>query len=152
MIKFKTFFSQVDQVLIASDRTYADMSVNVTRPFTSNAVAHVILGRVLKATIAFKGLMMERVVVMGFNEQLDLWTESRYKVFQRVTDHAHAAMLHYNNPNLPETTVKNFLVSWRKKFLLLNVFMKFQLNYGNLTSRISINFGSDFFILIKHTG
>lgn len=87
------------------------MSITASRPFTLNAVAHIILGRVLKAIIAFKGLMMERVVVIGFNEQLDLWTESRHKVFQRVTDHAHAAMLHYSNPNLPEMTVKNFLVS-----------------------------------------
>lgn len=94
------------------------MSIIITRPFTSNAVVHVTLGNVLKAIIAFKGLMMERVVVMSFNEQLDLWTESRYKVFQRVTDHAHAAMLHYNNPNLPDMSVKNFLVSLLKIILL----------------------------------
>lgn len=93
------------------DRLFPDMSITITRPFTSNAVIHVTLGHVLKATIAFKGLMMERVAVKGYNEQLDLWVDSRYKVFERVTDHAHAAMLHFYNPNLPELTLKSFFVS-----------------------------------------
>lgn len=93
------------------DRIYTDMSITITRPYTSNAVIHVTLGHVLKAIIAFKGLMMERVVVKGYNEQLDLWTESRYKVFQRVTDHAHSAMLHFYNANFPEMTLKSFFVS-----------------------------------------
>lgn len=93
------------------DRLYSDMSITITRPFTSNVVIHVTLGHVLKAIIAFKGLMMERVVIKGYNEELDLWSESRYKVFQRVTDHAHAAMLHFYNPNFPELTLKSFFVS-----------------------------------------
>ena len=90
---------------------YNDMSFQITRPYTSNAVVHVTLAHVFKATIAFKGLMMERVVVKGYNEELDLWSESRYKVFQRVTDHAHSTMLHFYNPNFPELALKSFFVS-----------------------------------------
>ena len=105
------FYRQVDQIMASFDRLYSDMSITVTRPCTSNAVVHITLGHVLKAIVAFKGLMMERVVVKGYHEQLDLWTDSRYKVFQRVTDHAHATMLHYHNPNLPELTLKSFFVS-----------------------------------------
>ncbi|OXU23842.1 hypothetical protein TSAR_011449 [Trichomalopsis sarcophagae] len=109
---------QVDQVMASFDRLYSDMSITITRPYTSNAVIHVTLGHVLKAIIAFKGLMMERVVIKGYNEELDLWTESRYKVFQRVTDHAHAAMLHFYNPNFPELTLKSFF-AWFHSFISL---------------------------------
>lgn len=93
------------------DRLYNDMPITITRPYTSNVVLHVTLAHVFKAIVSFKGIMIERVVVKGFNEQLDLWTESRYKLFQRITDHAHATMLHYYNPNFPELTVKTFFVS-----------------------------------------
>jgi hypothetical protein len=68
------------------------------------------LGRVLKAVIAFKGLMIEWVVVKGHGETLDLWTESRHKVFRKVTENSHAAMLHFSSPTLPELAVRSFMV------------------------------------------
>jgi mediator of RNA polymerase II transcription subunit 27 len=68
------------------------------------------LGRILKAVIAFKGLMIEWVVVRGHNETLDVWTESRHKVFRKVTENAHAAMLHFSSPTLPELAVRSFMV------------------------------------------
>jgi mediator of RNA polymerase II transcription subunit 27 len=68
------------------------------------------LGRILKAAIAFKGLMIEWVVVRGHNETLDVWTESRHKVFRKVTENAHAAMLHFSSPTLPELAVRSFMV------------------------------------------
>jgi len=86
------------------------MTVSVSRPFASNAVLHVTLGHVLIAVIAFKGLMIERVVVKGYGETLDLWTESRHKVFRKVTENAHAAMLHFYSPTLPELAVRSFMV------------------------------------------
>ncbi|KAJ8666949.1 hypothetical protein QAD02_008611 [Eretmocerus hayati] len=110
---------QVDQIMSSFDRLFNDMSISITRPYTSNAVVHVSLGYVLRAMIAFKGIMMERIVVKGYNEQLEPWSESRYKVFQRVTDHAHAAMLHYHNPNLPELTLKSYF-AWLHS--LINLF------------------------------
>jgi hypothetical protein len=75
------------------------------------------LGRILKAVVAFKGLMIEWVLVKGFNEeftnengQLDLWTESRYQVFRKLTENANAAMLHFYSPTLPELAVRSFMV------------------------------------------
>lgn len=92
------------------DRLYNDMTVTVSRPFASNVVLQVTLGHVLKGAIAFKGLMVEWVVVKGYGETMDLWTESRHKVFRKVTENAHAAMLHFHSPALPELAVRSFMV------------------------------------------
>jgi hypothetical protein len=54
--------------------------------------------------------MIEWVVVKGHGETLDLWTESRHKVFRKVTENAHAAMLHFSSPTLPELAVRSFMV------------------------------------------
>jgi len=41
---------------------------------------------------------------------LDLWSGSRFKVFQKLTDNANAAMLHFFAPTHPELSVRSFLV------------------------------------------
>lgn len=86
------------------------MTVIVSRPYATNAVLQITLGRVLKAVVAFKGLMIEWVVVKGYMESMDLWTESRHKVFKKVTENSHAAMLHFYSPTLPELAVRSFMV------------------------------------------
>lgn len=87
------------------------MSLSITRPSTSNVVLHITLGQVLKGALAFKGLMIEWVVIKGYNETVDLWSESRHKVFRKVTENAHAAMLHLYSPNLPDFALRSFIVS-----------------------------------------
>ncbi|KYN09322.1 Mediator of RNA polymerase II transcription subunit 27, partial [Trachymyrmex cornetzi] len=111
--------AQVDSMISTFDRLFNDMTVSVSRPFASNAVLHVTLGHVLKAVIAFKGLMIERVVVKGYGETMDLWTESRHKVFRKVTENAHAAMLHFYSPTLPELAVRSFMTWFHS---LINLF------------------------------
>jgi len=71
----------------------------------------------LQAIISFKGVMIEWVIVKGFNEpinpnslQQELWQESRYQVFRKITDHANAAMLHFSSPTLPDLSVRSFMV------------------------------------------
>lgn len=61
--------------------------------------------------------MIEWVIVKGFNEpinpnslQQELWQESRYHVFRKITDHANAAMLHFSSPTLPDLSVRSFMV------------------------------------------
>ena len=54
--------------------------------------------------------MIEWVVVKGYGETLDLWTESRHKVFRKITENSHAAMLHFYSPTLPELAVRSFMV------------------------------------------
>lgn len=87
------------------------MTFSISRPFAaSNAILHITLGHILKAVVAFKGIMVEWVVIKGYNESMDLWTESRYKVFRKVTENAHAAMLHFYSPALPELALRSFMV------------------------------------------
>lgn len=86
------------------------------------------LGRILKAVVAFKGLMIEWVLVKGYSEeftnengQLDLWTESRFQVFRKLTENANAAMLHFYSPTLPELAVRSFMVNICINFLHLKI-------------------------------
>lgn len=110
------------------------MTIDITQPHAANAIVKVkiqiecfsvrfnsffsafiqiTLGRVLKAVLIFKGVMIEWVTVKGYDETFneDLWAESRYQVFRRVQDHTHAAMLHFYSPTLPDLAVKFFMVS-----------------------------------------
>ncbi|CAH0390601.1 unnamed protein product [Bemisia tabaci] len=108
----------VDNVILNIDRLFPNMTMVIARPFASNAVLTVTLGRVLQAVIAFKGLMIEWVMIKGFGEQLDLWTESRHKVFRKVTENAHAAMLHFYSPTLPDLAVRSFM-TWFHSYITL---------------------------------
>ncbi len=49
---------------------YGDMDLAVTRPNGTklNAIVEVTLGKVLKAVLVFKGMMIEWVVIRGFTE------------------------------------------------------------------------------------
>lgn len=44
-------------------------------------------------------------------DDIDLWSESKYNVFRRLTHHANAAVLHFQYPTYPEIAVRSFLVS-----------------------------------------
>ena len=100
----------MDSVINAIERRFNDMKITISRPFTINAILQITLGRVLKAVIVFKGLIVEWVLVRGYNESLDLWTESRYQVFRKVTESSLAAMLHFSSPILPELAINSFMV------------------------------------------
>lgn len=69
--------------------------------------------------IAFKGLMIEWVVVKAHAESNDLWSESRYKVFRKVTENCHAAMCHFYSPTMPELAVRSFMVKVANCFCFL---------------------------------
>ncbi|KAB7500985.1 Mediator of RNA polymerase II transcription subunit 27 [Armadillidium nasatum] len=101
---------------------FPDMTLNVVRPLGSNAVLQVTLGRVLKAVVFFRGLLIEGVVVRAYNEphtdedgKVDLYRPSQYKVFQKVTDNANAAMLHFFTPGSVDITVRSFF-TWLNSF------------------------------------
>lgn len=103
---------EVIEALITSiDRLFPDVTITANRPFVPNPVIQAGLGRVLKATIAFKGLMIEWVSVKTFGntESSDLWQESRHRVFRKVTENCHAAMCHFHSPTMPELAVRSFM-------------------------------------------
>ena len=82
------------------------------------AIFHITLGRILKATVILKGLMIEWVVVKGYNEEgngdseAEIWKESDHLVFRKITENANAAMLNFNSPIYPEFSLKSFIVRW----------------------------------------
>ena len=63
-----------------------------------------------------KGLVIEWVVVIGFNEEgngdseAEIWKESDHLVFRKITENANAAMLNFNSPIYPEFSLKSFIV------------------------------------------
>jgi len=100
------------------NKLFTDMKLSITRPGDTrlNAIVEVRLDRVLRGVVIFKGMMIEWVVVKGWEEELvksdsqpDIWGESRYQVFQRITENANAAMLHFQSPIYPELAVQSFM-------------------------------------------
>jgi len=100
------------------NKLFPDMKLSISRPGGTklNAIVEVSLDRILKAVVIFKGMMIEWVVVKGWEEELvrqdsqpDIWGESRFQVFQRITENANAAMLHFQSPIYPELAVQSFM-------------------------------------------
>ncbi|XP_030750116.1 mediator of RNA polymerase II transcription subunit 27 [Sitophilus oryzae] len=108
----------IENLITSIDRLFTDVTITAKRPFVPNPLIQVALGRVLRAVIAFKGLMIEWVVVKALSEDNDLWTESRYKVFRKVTENCHAAMCHFHSPMMPELAVRSFM-HWFHSYITL---------------------------------
>ncbi|GAA6100920.1 mediator of RNA polymerase II transcription subunit 27 isoform X2 [Tachysurus ichikawai] len=49
---------------------------------------------------------------------LDIWSKSNYQVFQKVTDHATTALLHYQLPQMPDVVVRSFM-TWLRSYIKL---------------------------------
>ena len=113
------FCRSVDNAIANFSRPFNDMNFQVIRPNGSQmkAIVHITLARILKATLVLKGLVIEWVIVKGYNEggstdsETDLWQESDYQVFRKITDNANAAMLNFSSPMYPEYGLKSFIVS-----------------------------------------
>uniref|UniRef100_A0A1A8DXA8 Mediator complex subunit 27 n=1 Tax=Nothobranchius kadleci TaxID=1051664 RepID=A0A1A8DXA8_NOTKA len=115
----------VDDVIARIGRMFPDMTIELFRPNGTSAVLLVTLGKVLKAIVVMRSLFIDRTVVRGFNEnvytkdgKLDIWTKSQYQVFQKVTDHATTALLHYQLPQMPDVVVRSFM-TWLRSYIKL---------------------------------
>uniref|UniRef100_T1J9H8 Mediator of RNA polymerase II transcription subunit 27 n=1 Tax=Strigamia maritima TaxID=126957 RepID=T1J9H8_STRMM len=116
----------VDTVAANCNRLFADMSVTLSRPHGNSAILQITIGQTLKALIVLRSLVVEWVVVKGFNEdfyvndgkELGLWSSSQYIVFQKVTEHANAAMLHFYSPLIPDLAVRSFM-TWLHSYFNL---------------------------------
>ena len=117
---------QVDQFLKSTVGTFNDMRLSISRPYGANsAVVQVGLDRVLQAVITFKGLLIEWVLIRGYDEpmltedgRVDLWTPSEYHVFRKVSENAQAAMVHYYGPLYPEFSLRSYL-TWIYSYVKL---------------------------------
>jgi mediator of RNA polymerase II transcription subunit 27 len=101
------------------------MTVVLSRPFGNSAVLQITLGRTMKALVILRSLIIEWVTVKAYHEdllseegKLDLWSSSRYQVFQKVTENVNAAMLHFYSPLIPELAVKSFM-TWLHSYTTL---------------------------------
>jgi len=133
---------QIDLFITTLQRLFPELTIEVVRPFGSPTILKVVISRTLRAVILLRGLLIEWVMVKGFNEsfdddnnnssnydkrlrrsydssagnldndKLDIWSESRYEVFRKVTEHANAAMLHYYSPTHWDVAIKTYLVSF----------------------------------------
>nr|XP_058927462.1 mediator of RNA polymerase II transcription subunit 27 isoform X2 [Kogia breviceps] len=107
----------VDDVISRIDRMFPEMSIHLSRPNGTSAMLLVTLGKVLKVIVVMRSLFIDRTIVKGFNEnvytedgKLDIWSKSNYQVFQKVTDHATTALLHYQLPQMPDVVVRSFMI------------------------------------------
>lgn len=122
---------QVDSFCQQLQRIFGpDIHMEVLRPFGAPAVLKVTLDRVLQSVIVLRGPCIEWVLVKGFQEdfysdsgKLDIWTPSRYQVFQKITDHANAAMLHFVHYVHHEVAVKSFVVSVVNSLIICEMLM-----------------------------
>ncbi|CAL1270525.1 unnamed protein product [Larinioides sclopetarius] len=112
----------VDNTTSHLTRIFPDIEMQVIKPYGTSTIIMVSVARTLKALIMLRGLIIDWVIVKGYNEdfytendKLDMWSGSRYLVFQKVTEHANAAMLHFYSPNLPELAVRSFL-TWLRSY------------------------------------
>ena len=110
----------IDSVINQVCRSLGDnVKIETFRPYGSSTVLQITLGKIMKGIVVLKRLMVEWVVVKGATEELiedgkiDMWGESRYKVFRKVTENANAAMLHFYSPAYPELAIRSFLVSYK---------------------------------------
>lgn len=108
----------------------------------STGVFQISVNRVLKAVLVMRGIVIDAVIVKAYHESfsseanktgssagllaaeaggspfvdpdedIDLWSESKYAVFRKLTHHANAAVLHFQYPTYPEIAVRSFLVSF----------------------------------------
>lgn len=89
---------------------FGDMTISASNSVKSDISFDITLGYILKAVIIIRGMMIEWIVVKGYEESIDLWTQSRHKVFRKVTENALAAILHFDSVEYPELGVQSFMV------------------------------------------
>ncbi|TKC46177.1 hypothetical protein EI555_017734 [Monodon monoceros] len=120
-----TAIRYVDDVISRIDRMFPEMSIHLSRPNGTSAMLLVTLGKVLKVIVVMRSLFIDRTIVKGYNEnvyaedgKLDIWSKSNYQVFQKVTDHATTALLHYQLPQMPDVVVRSFM-TWLRSYIKL---------------------------------
>uniref|UniRef100_A0A3Q3ALU2 Mediator complex subunit 27 n=1 Tax=Kryptolebias marmoratus TaxID=37003 RepID=A0A3Q3ALU2_KRYMA len=98
----------VDDVISRIGRMFPDMTIELFRPNGTSAV--------LLQVCVFSAVLQNNLFVCS--HQLDIWTKSQYQVFQKVTDHATTALLHYQLPQMPDVVVRSFM-TWLRSYIKL---------------------------------
>ncbi|XP_054770210.1 mediator of RNA polymerase II transcription subunit 27-like [Lytechinus pictus] len=113
----------VDNLVMNVNRQFHE--VKITKIQLNPTVLQVYVSRTLQAIIVLRGLLIERVLIRAHNENtlnddgtLDLWTPSKYEVFQKITEHATAASLRYYLPTMQDLSFRSFM-HWLNSFAKL---------------------------------
>uniref|UniRef100_A0A8D1FC76 Mediator of RNA polymerase II transcription subunit 27 n=1 Tax=Sus scrofa TaxID=9823 RepID=A0A8D1FC76_PIG len=99
----------VDDVISRIDRMFPEMSIHLSRPNGTSAML-LVTQNILTLMLMFSSLPPP--------PQLDIWSKSNYQVFQKVTDHATTALLHYQLPQMPDVVVRSFM-TWLRSYIKL---------------------------------
>ncbi|CAL4121226.1 unnamed protein product, partial [Meganyctiphanes norvegica] len=119
--------TQVDIMLQTINQLFPDMTLIVSRPFGQNAVVQVTLGRVLRAVVTFRGLLIEWVVVRAYNEpwldddgKFSLRNITQRGSFRRKMPPKGIGMLFQCSPSNTNTSILiNSLQTWLHSFQTL---------------------------------
>jgi len=112
----------IDNAIKTFGRQLSDMQIEIARPYGASTILQITLNKTLKAVVILRNFTVEHVIVRAYSEdflnedgKIDLWSNSRYKVFQMVTDHATVALLNYCSPMNPAISLKMFL-NWLRSY------------------------------------
>ncbi|XP_043670122.1 mediator of RNA polymerase II transcription subunit 27-like [Vespula pensylvanica] len=112
---------QINYMMTTLTQFFGDMTISASKSVKSDISFDITLGYILKAVIIIRGMMIEWIVVKGYEESIDLWTQSRHKVFRKVTENALAAILHFDSVEYPELGVQSFMIWFHT---LINLFIE----------------------------
>ncbi|KAL2730246.1 mediator of RNA polymerase II transcription subunit 27-like [Vespula maculifrons] len=112
---------QINYMMTTLTQFFGDMTISASNSVKSDISFDITLGYILKAVIIIRGMMIEWIVVKGYEESIDLWTQSRHKVFRKVTENALAAILHFDSVEYPELGVQSFMIWFHT---LINLFIE----------------------------
>jgi len=108
----------ISRLKTSLEHKHQDTKLDYYRPLGDSTVLVLTIEKMMKVIIVFRGLLPERILAKGFaestsldNGQVDIWSGSKHKVFQLVSQHAQSAMLHFNNPLCPDLNLYH-LVNW----------------------------------------
>ncbi|XP_053209540.1 mediator of RNA polymerase II transcription subunit 27-like [Panonychus citri] len=108
--------NQIDIFFNSLTRNIPNLSLKIVRPFGSPTIAIFTLDKVLKSLLLLHGLIIEWVVVKGIDEdfydengKLDIWSESRYEIFKKVSINCISATHHFSSPIHYDIAVKSWM-------------------------------------------
>lgn len=126
--------SQISNLVLSLQKS---LDIQLLRPFGAFNVLRIVFDRTMRVVLVLRGYVIEKVLIKAFSESfeeintnnlnkyerrlrhcysletddtIDIWTPSQYEIFQTITDHANAAILHFYAPLQMESAIKAYLV------------------------------------------
>ena len=105
---------EVDDLVIKINNQFPLLRFRVWRRDASQleCTVEASVAGILIVVLSLNGMMITRVVARGITEKSegpDLWVESQFQVFRRITEHINAALLQYANCEAPDTVFKSVI-------------------------------------------